>query len=62
MKDKYQALDYLEQLLHHHGDALVTEETADGFEVGRAHEVPVGAVDVGVGDIQRLRRERRRPC
>ena len=51
MRERYQALDYLEQLFHHHGDALVTKETADGLKVGRANKVPVGAVDVGVGYV-----------
>lgn len=55
--DKYQALDNLEQLLHHYSDALVTKETADGLEVGRADKVSVRAVYVGVGNVQRLRRE-----
>lgn len=50
----YQALDNLEQFLHHHGNALVSQETADGLEVWGAHKIPVGAVDVGVGDVQRL--------
>lgn len=50
----YQALDYLQQLLHDHGNALVTQESADGLEVGGPHEVPVGAVDVAVGDVERL--------
>lgn len=56
-EDKYQALDNLKQLLHHHSNALVTKETADGLEVGRANKVSVGAVDVGVGNVQGLRRE-----
>ena len=60
----YQALDNLQQLFHHHGDALVTKETADGLEVRGAHKVPVGAVYVGVGDVERLgggrEREKRR--
>ncbi len=51
----YQALDNLEQLLHHHSDALVTKKTADCFEMRRTHKVPVGTVDVGVGDVQRLK-------
>lgn len=56
-EDKYQALDNLEQLLHHYSNALVTKETADGLEVRRANKVSVGAVYVGVGNVQRLRRE-----
>ncbi len=56
-EDKYQALDNLKQLLHHDSNALVTKETTDGLEVGRANKVSVGAVYVGVGDVQRLRRE-----
>lgn len=59
-EDKYQALDNLKQLLHHYSDALVTKETADGLEVRRANKVSVGAVYVGVGNVQRLRRERNR--
>lgn len=56
-EDKYQALDNLKQFLHHYGNALVSKETADGLEVRWAHKVSVGAVYVGVGDVQRLRRE-----
>lgn len=56
---KYQALDYLEQLLHHHSDALVTKKTADCFEVWRTHKVPVGTVDVGVSNVQRLKNRAR---
>lgn len=54
-EDKYQALDNLKQLLHHHSDALVTKEVADGLEVRRANKVSVGAVYVGVCDVERLR-------
>lgn len=59
-EDGYQALDNLQQFLHHNGDALVAEQTADGLEVRRADEVPVGAVYVGVGDVEGLQRERGR--
>ena len=55
-EDKYQALDNLKQLLHHYSNALVTEEAADGLEVRWANKVSVGAVYVGIGDVQRLRR------
>lgn len=58
-EDRYQALDNLEQFLHHHGDALVAQQTADGLEVRRAHKVPVGAVYVGVGDVEGLQEERK---
>lgn len=54
----YQALDDLQQLLHDHGDALVAQESADGLEVRGPHEVPVGAVDVAVGDVERLEKRR----
>lgn len=50
----YQALDDLQQFLHDHCDALVTQESADGLEVRRAHKVPVRAVDVAVGNVERL--------
>lgn len=53
-EDKYQTLDNLKQLLHHYSNALVTKEAADGLEVRRANKVPVGAVYVGVGNVQRL--------
>lgn len=56
-EDKYQALDNLKELFHHYSNALVTKETADGLEVRRANKVSVGAVYVGVGDVQRLWRE-----
>lgn len=55
----YQALDDLQQFLHDHSDALVTQESADGLEVRGPHEVPVGAVDVTVGDVERLESRRR---
>lgn len=54
-EDKYQALDNLKQLLHHHSNALVTKEVADGLEVRRANKVSVGAVYVGVCNVERLR-------
>lgn len=53
-EDKYQALDNLKQLFHHYSNALVTKETADGLEVRRANKISVGAVYVGVGNVQRL--------
>ena len=59
MSQTYQALDNLQQLFHHHGDSLVTKETADGLEVRGADKVPVGAVYVGVGDVQGLGGRRR---
>lgn len=58
-KGKYQALDNLKQLLHHYSYALVTKETADGLEVRRADKVSVGAIYVGVGNVQRLRKKQR---
>lgn len=57
-EDKYQAFDNLKQLLHHYGNALVTKEAADGLEMRRANKVSVGAVYVGVGNVQRLRRKK----
>lgn len=57
-EDKYQAFDNLKQLLHHYSNALVTKETADGLEVRWANKVSVGAVYVGVGNVQRLRRDK----
>ncbi len=59
-ENKYQALDNLEQLLHHDSDALVTKKTADGLEVRRANKVSVGAVYVGVGNVERLGRENKK--
>jgi hypothetical protein len=50
----YQAFDNFQQLLHDHSNALVTQESADGLEVRGAHEIPVGAVDVAVGNVERL--------
>lgn len=55
----YQALDDLQQFLHDHSDALVTQESADGLEMRGPHKVPVGAVDVAVGDVERLESRRR---
>lgn len=54
---KYQAFDNFKQLLHHNSNALVTKETADGLEVRRANKVPVRAIYVGVGNVQRLKRK-----
>lgn len=50
----YQALDDLEQLLHDHSDALVPQESADGLEMWGAHKIPVGAIDVAVGNVEGL--------
>lgn len=50
----YQALDDLQQFLHDHGDALVAQQSADGLEVRGSHKVPVGAVDVAVGNVEGL--------
>lgn len=50
----HQALDDLQQLLHDHGDALVAKEPADDLKVWRSHEVPVAAVNAGVGQVQSL--------
>lgn len=50
----YQALDDLQQFLHDHSDALVTQESADGLKMRGPHKVPVGAVDVAVGNVERL--------
>lgn len=50
----YQALDDLQQLLHDHSNALVAQEPTDGLEMRWPHEVAVGAVDVAVGDVERL--------
>lgn len=52
--NEYQALDNLEQLLHHNSNALVTKKTTNGLEVRWANKVPVGAVYVRVGNVQRL--------
>lgn len=50
----HQAFDDLQQFLHDHSNALVTEESADSLEMWGPHKVPVGAVDVAVGDVERL--------
>lgn len=50
----YQALDDFQELLHDHSNALVAQQSADGLEVRGAHEVPVRAVDVAVGNVERL--------
>lgn len=50
----YQALDDFQQFLHDHGDALVAQQSADGLEVRGPHKVAVGAVDVAVGNVERL--------
>lgn len=54
LRETYQTLDNLEQLLHDHCDALVAEQSADDLEVRRPHEVPVAAVNAGVGQVQSL--------
>lgn len=53
----YQALDDFQELLHDHSNALVAQQSADGLEVRGAHEVPVRAVDVAVGNVERLETE-----
>lgn len=50
----YQALDDFQQFLHDHSDALVAQQSADGLEVRGPHKVPVGAIDVAVGNVERL--------
>lgn len=50
----YQALDDLQQFLHDHRDALVPQQSADGLEMRGSHEVPVGTIDVAVGNVERL--------
>ena len=50
----HQAFDDLQQFLHDHSNALVTEESADSLEMWGPHKVPVGAVDVAVGDVALL--------
>ena len=49
-----QALDDFQQFLHDHSDALVAQQSADGLEVRGPHKVPVGAIDVAVGNVERL--------
>lgn len=53
----YQALDNFQQFLHDYGDALVAQQSADGLEVRGPHKVPVGAIDVAVGNVERLKTE-----
>lgn len=50
----YQALDDLQQFFHHHSNPLVPKEPADCLEMRRSHKVPVGAIDVAVGDVEWL--------
>lgn len=53
----YQALDNFQEFLHDHSNALVAQQSADGLEVRGAHEVPVRAIDVAVGNVERLETE-----
>lgn len=53
----YQALDNFQEFLHDHSNALVAQQSADGLEVRGAHEVPVRAIDVAVGNVEGLETE-----
>lgn len=50
----YQTFDDFQKFLHNHSNALVTQESADRLEMRGPHEVPVGAVDVAVGNVEGL--------
>lgn len=53
----YQAFDHFEQLLHHHGDALITQQSTHDLDVWRTQEVPVRAVYTAVRQVQGLHSE-----
>lgn len=52
----YQALDDLQQLFHDHGNPLIAKQPADCLEMRWPHKVAVGAIDVTVGNVERLRK------
>lgn len=56
----HQAFDHLQQLLHHHGDALVAQQAAHDLDVGGAHKVLVGAEYAAVRQVQGLHGGERR--
>lgn len=56
----HQAFHHLQQLLHHHGDALVAQESAHDLDVRRSNKVSVGSKYAAVGHVQGLWREGRR--
>lgn len=47
----HQAFHHLQQLLHHHGDALVAQESAHDFDVRRSNKVSVGSKYAAVGHV-----------
>lgn len=51
----YQALDDLQQLFHDHCDPLIAKKPADRLEMRWPHKIAVGAIDVTVGNVERLR-------
>lgn len=55
----HQAFDDLQQLLHHHGDALVAQQSAHDLDVRGTHKVPVGAKYAAVRQVQGLHSEER---
>lgn len=57
----YQALDDLQQFLHHHSYPLVSKKTADCLKMRGAHKVAVGAINVAVCNVQWLGKNERKP-
>lgn len=53
----HQAFHDLQQLLHHHRDALVTQKSAHHLDVRGTDEIPVGAKYAAVRQVQGLRAE-----
>lgn len=47
----HQAFHHLQQLLHHHGDALVAQESAHDLDVRRSNKVSVGSKYAAVGHV-----------
>lgn len=50
----HQAFDNLQQLLHHHSDALVAQQSAHHLNVWRAQKVSIGAKSAAIGQVQGL--------
>lgn len=50
----HQTFDDLKQLLHHHGDALVAQQSAHDLNVRWAQKVPIGGECAAVSQVQGL--------
>lgn len=54
----HQAFDNLQQLLHHHSNALVAQQSAHHLNVWGAQKVSIGAKSAAIGQVQGLHAEK----